>query len=165
MPITVVETSMNDQKIVKPASPPWAVGGWPPLLWQLGNNNSLPLQHLCTQVNPSTDPSFRSAGQTVWAADCQDGRAAMAWDWVELSQGVFALADPMAIVTNLRLVDDSGEALPALQSALHINGIVHGLPWQQAVEHAVVAPAKPAAAPAGWFVPRRPASPRAAGAH
>lgn len=149
-------------------NPPWAVRAWPPLLWQLGKNNSLPLQHLCTQVNPSDDPAFRSVGQTLWAADCQDGRAAMAWDWVELAEGLFAMADPMAIVTNLRLVDDGGELLPALETALHINVIVHGLPWQQAVEHAVISPAQGAAAPAGWFVPRAAAgarSLRAAGAH
>lgn len=153
---------MNDQKIAVPPSPPWAVRAWPPLLWQLGNNNSLPLQHLCTQVNPSEDPAFRSVGQTLWAADCQDGRAAMAWDWVELSDGVFAMADPMAIVTNLRLVDDGGELLPPLQTALHINTIVHRLPWQLAVEQAVTGPtpraAAAAASPAGWFVPRKAAA-------
>lgn len=159
---------MNDQKIAVPSSPPWAVRAWPPLLWQLGNNNSLPLQHLCTQVNASEDPAFRTVGQTLWAADCHDGRAAMAWDWVELADGIFAMADPMAIVTNLRLVDDCGEILPALETAMHINVIVHGLPWQQAVEHAVVSPPSRPVAPAGWFVPRTAAGAagyRPAGAH
>lgn len=159
---------MNNNNIAAAHSPPWAVRAWPPLLWHLGKNNSLPLQHLYTRVNPSDDPAFRNVGQTLWAADCEEGRAAMAWDWVEFPDGVFAMADPMAIVTNLRLVDDGGEILPALQTALHINTIVHGLPWQQAVEHAVVRPApQPAAAPANWFVPRQPAAPglRGAGAH
>lgn len=137
-----------------PYCPPWAVRAWPPLLWQLGKNNSLPLQHLCTQVNPSADPAFRTMGQTLWAAACQEGQAAMAWDWVELTEGLFALADPMAIVTNLRLVDDSGEVLPDGETVRHINGIVHGLPWQQVVEQAVVNPVQRVAAPARWFVPR-----------
>lgn len=154
-----------------PHCPPWAVRAWPPLLWQLGKNNSLPLQHLCTQVSPSADPAFRTTGQTLWAAECGDGQAAMAWDWVELCDGVFAMADPMAIVTNLRLVDDCGTMLPALETALQMNVIVHGLAWQQAVEHAVVNPAQRAAPSARWFVPRAtPGMPpargsRAAGAH
>ena len=93
-------------------------------------------------------------GQTLWGADCAGGQAAMAWDWVELAEGLFALADPMAIVTNLRLVDDSGEALPDGETVRHINGIVHGLPWQQAVEQAVVNPVQRVSPPARWFVPR-----------
>lgn len=151
-----------------PHCPPWAVRAWPPLLWQLGKNNSLPLQHLCTQVNPAGDAAFRTVGQTLWGADCREGQAAMAWDWVELAEGLYALADPMAIITNLRLVDDSGEVLPDIETVRHINGIVHGLPWQQAVEHAVVNPVRRAAAPPRWFVPRAPAAlpqARAAGAH
>lgn len=139
-----------------PHFPPWAVRAWPPLLWQLGRNNSLPLQHLCTQVHPSEDPAFRSMGQTLWAAECEAGQAAMAWDWVELAEGLFALADPMAIVTNLRLVDDSGEFLPDGESVRHINGIVHGLPWQQTVGQAVVHPVQRVSARAAWFVPRPP---------
>jgi hypothetical protein len=50
-----------------------------------------------------------------------------------IGRGVVAMADPMAIVTNLRLVGDEGQPLDATESVLHINGIVHALPWQQAV--------------------------------
>ena len=44
---------------------------------------------------------------------------------------------PMAVVTNLRLVGQEGEVLTAYESARHYNAIVHGLPWQQAVEQAL----------------------------
>ncbi|MDT7833788.1 hypothetical protein [Aquabacterium sp. OR-4] len=161
---------MNDHKT--PQCPPWAIRAWPPILWQLTKSNSLPLQHLCTQVSPANDPAFRSLGQTLWAASCQHGRAAMAWDWVELSEGVFAMVDPMAIVTNLRLVDDQGEPLPSMETARHINGIVHGLPWQQAVEQAISqspqTPGETRDTMPTWFVPRamgHGASVRVAGTH
>ena len=62
----------------------------------------------------------------------------MAWDWVELDAGVVALADPFALVTNLRLVDAHGEALPACETVLHLNEIVHSLPWQSEVCRALI---------------------------
>ena len=71
----------------------------------------------------------------------------MAWDWVQLTCGVVAMADPMAVVTNLRLVNDAGEMLSPYQSAHHFNTIVHGLPWQLAVEQAVAQALHPAPLP------------------
>ncbi len=56
---------------------------------------------------------------------------------MQLTCGVVAMAGPMAVVTNLRLVGEEGEALTACASARHFNAIVHGLPWQQAVEQAL----------------------------
>jgi hypothetical protein len=77
------------------------------------------------------------AGQTVWAAHAEEGEAGMAWDWVELAHGVVALADPLSVVTNVRLVNADGEVLTALQSARFINEMVRALPWQQEVERAL----------------------------
>ncbi len=61
----------------------------------------------------------------------------MAWDWVQIARGVVAMADPMAVVTNLRLVSDEGTLLSAPESARHINRIVRDLPWQHEVEVAL----------------------------
>ena len=83
---------------------------------------------------------FRSVGQTLWAWHGDDGDVGMAWDWIQLTRGVVAMADPMAVVTNLRLVGDEGESLSARESARHFNWIVHGLPWQHEVERALGAP-------------------------
>jgi hypothetical protein len=79
----------------------------------------------------------RTSGQTLWGGNLDDGDAGVAWDWVQISRGVVALADPMSVVTNLRLVGDEGEVLTALQSALYLNALVHGLPWQTEVERAL----------------------------
>jgi hypothetical protein len=61
----------------------------------------------------------------------------VAWDWIELQQGVVAMADPMALVTNLQLTDSHGEILPSTQACLHLNEIVHTLPWQSEVQRAL----------------------------
>lgn len=83
------------------------------------------------------DRSVRSVGQTLWATVSDEGEAGVAWDWVQLGRGIVAMADPMAVVTNLRLVGPEGEVLTAFESAKHLNEIVHTLPWQSEVERAI----------------------------
>ena len=119
---------------------PWTLRAWPTLLWQVNKQIPLPMRHLRTQITSPGDLTFRSMGQTFWAWHSDDGEVGMAWDWVQLGPGVLAMADPMAVVTNLRLVGDEGEVLSALESARHFNWIVHGLPWQHEVERALGAP-------------------------
>ena len=71
------------------------------------------------------------------AGSSDDGEAGVAWDWVQISGDVVAMADPMSVVTNLRLVGDEGEVLTALESARFLNEIVHALPWQSEVQRAL----------------------------
>lgn len=80
---------------------------------------------------------LRTAGQTLWGGSLEEGAAGLAWDWVQISRGVVALADPMSVVTNLRLVGDEGEVLTALESACYLNALVRDLPWQSEVERAL----------------------------
>ena len=117
--------------------PPWTLRAWPPLLWQLGKQIPRRLQHLGTQITNPGNATFRTVGQTLWAWHGDEGDVGMAWDWIQLTRGVVAMADPMAVITNLRLVGDEGEELSALESARHFNWIVHGLPWQYEVERAL----------------------------
>jgi hypothetical protein len=121
--------------------PPWTLRAWAPLLWQVGKQIPLRLRHIGTQITNPGDAMFRTVGQTLWAGYGSDGDVGMAWDWVQLTRGVVAMADPMAVVTNLRLVGDEGQVLDVYESARHINFIVHGLPWQDEVERALCAPA------------------------
>jgi hypothetical protein len=120
------------------ACPPWALRAWPPILWQADRKSQLRLRHLGTSVTNPGDQVMRTAGQTMWAAQYDEGEAGVAWDWVQLSRGIVAMADPMAVVTNLRLIGPEGEVLTALESALHLNAIVHALPWQDEVERALL---------------------------
>jgi hypothetical protein len=132
--------------------PPWTLHAWPPLLWQVGKQIPQRMQHLGTQIINPGDAMFRTVGQTIWAWHCDEGDIGLAWDWVQITRGVVAMADPMAVVTNLRLVGSEGEALSAMESALHINCIVHGLPWQHEVERALGA-SPPATQPLPVFGP------------
>ena len=77
------------------------------------------------------------AGQTVWTATAADGDAGVAWDWIQIAHGVIAIADPMALVTNVRLIGNQGEVWTAPQSAMFLNHLVRELPWQLEVRRAL----------------------------
>ena len=132
--LTVMVTILNS---TLEHCPPWTLRTWPPLLWQVGKRLPLRLQHLGTQITSAGDPLCHTVGQTIWAWRGDAGDVGMAWDWVQLSRGVVAMADPMAVLSNLRLIDDEGEVLTAFESARHFNNIVHGLPWQHEVARAL----------------------------
>lgn len=116
---------------------PWALRAWPALLWQAHGEARVQFQHVSTRIAFGGDPRCPPAGQTLWAAHGDDGDAGMAWDWVQIARGVVAIADPMSVVTNLRIVGDGGEVLTATESALVLNQWVHALPWQSEVQRAL----------------------------
>lgn len=119
------------------ATAPWTLRAWPPLLWQAGRPPRGRFRHLGTRITFPGDRMVRTAGQTLWGGNLDDGDAGVAWDWVQISRGVVALADPMSVVTNLRLVGEEGEVLTSLQASLYLNALVHELPWQSEVERAL----------------------------
>jgi len=73
-------------------------------------------------------------GHTVWGQLGEDTEVGLAWDWVEVTAGVVAMADPMALVTNVKLLDREGEVIAPAVAALHFNQFVHRLPWQRQVQ-------------------------------
>jgi hypothetical protein len=121
----------------KQMTPAWIVCAWPPLLWQAECAPELHFVHLGTRVFHAGDTEHPCSGQTVWGSPSKACAAGVAWDWIELQQGVVAMADPLALVTNLQFTDARGAILPSMQAALHLNGIVHALPWQSEVQRAL----------------------------
>jgi hypothetical protein len=117
--------------------PAWIVYAWAPVLCQADATPSLPFTHLGTRILSARGDDIPCCGQTLWGHAQEPAAAGVAWDWVELRAGVVAMADPLGMVTNLRLVDAQGEALTPLQSALRLHQIVHALPWQDEVSRAL----------------------------
>jgi hypothetical protein len=120
------------------ACPPWTVRAWPPLLWQVDDLQPLLLRHLGTRVTNPGDQISRTAGQTIWATATDGQQAGMAWDWIHLARGVVAMADPLSVVTNLRLVNPDGDVLTPLESLRRLNEVVRTLPWQDEVERVLM---------------------------
>jgi hypothetical protein len=105
----------------------WSIRALPPLLCQAEEPAQLQFNHVATQVFPAGGEDAVLCGQTVWASAVADGEAGVAWDWVQLSRDVVAMADPMCVVSNLRLLGPQGEVLTAWESARHLSQIVYGL--------------------------------------
>jgi hypothetical protein len=120
-----------------PSATAWSLRAWPPLLWQAGHTQLSRFQHLGTHIELTGETPGPPSGQTIWAASADEGRAGMAWDWVQIGRGVVAIADPMSVVSNVRIVDLSGEVLTAQQSARFLNELVRELPWQREVQRAL----------------------------
>lgn len=118
-------------------TPPWIVCAWPPVLCQEALPPPMRLVHRGTHVLPGSDAQQPTCGQTLWASVEDDTQAGVAWDWVELRAGVFALADPLGLVTNLQFLDSSGTVLGPHATACRLNALVRSLPWQAEVRRAL----------------------------
>lgn len=77
------------------------------------------------------------SGQTIWGDPEGEQAAGLAWDWIEVASGVVAMADPMSVITNLRLLRPGGEVMSPVEAAPHLNELVHALPWQSEVQRAL----------------------------
>lgn len=113
--------------------PPWAIYAWPAILCQANDKRKARFTHVGTRVTSVNAGRGLCAGQTVWTEQLDEGEAGIAWDWIEVADGVVAMANPLCVLTNLRLLGDQGELLPARESALHLSRLVCQLPWQDEV--------------------------------
>ena len=121
-------------------TPAWIVYAWAPVLWQAASAPRLHLVHLGTRVLTFGDDDAPCSGQTLWGDNSESRTTGVAWDWVELRQGVVAMSDPLGMVTNLRLLDDHGEILSQTEVAIRLHQLVHALPWQTEVTRALRKP-------------------------
>jgi len=131
---------INSTAITGAMTPAWIVYAWAPVLWQASAATELHLVHLGTRVLTFGDDDSPCSGQTLWGGQSEECTAGVAWDWIELRQGVVAMSDPLGMVTNLRLLDDRGEVLTQTQVAAQLHQLVHALPWQSEVERALRQP-------------------------
>ena len=77
-------------------------------------------------------------GQVLWGVDCEGQMVGMAWDWRELRTDVIAMADPMMVLSNLRLVDEAGIEVTESHRMICLNSAIYRLGWQVqlATQHA-----------------------------
>ena len=121
-------------------TPAWIVYAWTPVLWQAAAAPDLHFVHLGTRVLSFGDEDGPCSGQTLWGDHSEARAAGVAWDWVEVREGVVAMSDPLGMVTNLRLLDAHGEVLSQTQISLRLHQLVHALPWQTEVRRALRKP-------------------------
>jgi hypothetical protein len=134
---STIERGLTIDASTTTLTPAWIVCAWPTLLWQANRAPQLHLAHLGTHVLTFGDAESPCSGQTLWGEASAERSAGVAWDWVEIRDGVVAMADPLGLVTNLKLLDAQGEALPQLETAIRLHQLVYTLPWQTEVKRAL----------------------------
>lgn len=120
----------------------WVLKSWPEVVWQPPASASLwpVFHHMGTDIRTDCDELGRAVGETVWAAQLDDGSMlGAAWEWVEVAQGVPALRDPNGFISNLKLVDGEGLEADELRLIVGLNRIAHATAWQHAVRSVVSA--------------------------
>jgi hypothetical protein len=91
-----------------------------------------------TGIRADCDEVGRALGETVWAAQLEDGSVlGAAWEWVEVLQDVPALRDPNGFVSNLRLACNDGLEFDELHLIVALNRIAHATAWQGVVRSVV----------------------------
>jgi len=115
---------------------PWMIAAWPIIerTVEPATEIASDLHHLGTTVSADCDDYGRLLGHTIWGGT--ESGIGIAWDWVEAMDGVFAMSDPMGVVSNIGFVDKTGASVPDFMAAVHLNQITHALPWQIEVTEA-----------------------------
>ena len=116
-----------------PPTPVVVPFSWPTVFWRTNSSRRPSFKHLATRVTTCRILGEPCSGHTIWRGLSQEGDAGLAWEWIEIASGVVAMVDPMSVSTNMRLVNDHGDVLPATEAALHFNQFVRRLPWQEEI--------------------------------
>jgi len=75
----------------------------------------------------------RPRGETVWSATIGAMTLGLAWEWVELREGVLMLRDPNTIITNVLFLDAELALETECAAISSANRLTHELPWQSTV--------------------------------
>ncbi|MFT7724141.1 MAG: hypothetical protein QM788_15135 [Roseateles sp.] len=88
------------------------------------------VRHARTDVRRPRGSARTLAGTTRWEGRQAGVSAWMEWGWIEVGDGTVVQADPLAVRSNVLLLDERGRPLlsPRLKAALAT--LVYLLPWQ-----------------------------------
>jgi hypothetical protein len=112
---------------------PTIIGLWRPVSTCVSRwmHSARHFEHIGTvHAHPCAGDDFKH-GQLVWGAPDGEFPMAVCWDWAEVRAGIVALANPMTVFSNVRLLAEDGAPLSHSQTLLELNGVIHELDWQR----------------------------------
>jgi hypothetical protein len=123
------------QRSIDMPSPTKDVKSWAPVPAKLceWRESIAGLEHIHTAFLPPRDRSLRRRGTTLWATEFDDSRVGLVWEWAELQGQIVVMVNPMAVITNLTLLDELGRPLNLCARACSLNSAIYGLPWQERI--------------------------------
>lgn len=100
--------------------------------WPVGALSSAAqdVRHARTQVHRQRGGECRLSGSTRWERCYADVCAWVEWDWVEISEGTIAQADPLNVRSNVLLLNERGRPLLSSRRRATLATLVYLLPWQ-----------------------------------
>lgn len=124
---------------------PWTIPAWPHVVWSPKTVQPQRFTHLSTQVLPVEQSSLPRRGQTIWWANIEHGDGAIAWDWIEVRNGLITMLDPMTVISNIDIdLDNDGEPPIEVTNGgltdhrmIMLNAWVHEIEWQPVVRAAL----------------------------
>jgi hypothetical protein len=88
------------------------------------------VRHAHTSLTRARTGGRAVGGLTRWERCYADVSAWVEWDWVEVSEGTVAQADPLNVRSNVLLLDDHGRPLLSSRRRATLATLVYLLPWQ-----------------------------------
>ena len=118
------------------STPIWDVVTWPVVWVESKDRHSLAgeVYHIST-VTIGKAGERGIWGQILFGVESAERLLGLAWDWIALSPGVIALADPMMVLSNVHFRDSDGEPVQAALRVLELNSIIHRIDWQPTVHN------------------------------
>lgn len=116
-------------------TPVWSLVSWPKVWYSAENHAHLATQfrHLSTSITEGHTDDDAVRGQVLYGFECEQRMYGVAWDWVAVGGRFIAMADPMAIVSNVYFVTDDGVTLDDSARIVQLNNLIHQLSWQHPV--------------------------------
>lgn len=90
----------------------------------------LDVVHARTQIRAPRVGARGLGGTTRWERPYADASAWVEWDWVEISAGTVAQADPLNVRSNVLLIDERGRPVLSSRRRAALATLVYLLPWQ-----------------------------------
>lgn len=120
-------------------TPAWELLSWP-TVWASDEHHASiasKMRHLSTSVSEDRTEEGYVFGQVLFGLESAEEKVGIAWDWVALGGKILAIADPMAIVSNLHFLGEDGRAVREAARILELNNVVNSVPWQRRVRRAL----------------------------
>ncbi len=113
---------------------------WPDVRMQIGALRDLCFEHLITDslrvLPPRHAGRWALGGRTLWHSTVLRQRVGLQWPWVMDLSGLVMLEDPLAIETNVQVVNVEDELIGSGPPILERMHVLNSLRWQQVVADA-----------------------------
>ena len=75
----------------------------------------------------------KRCGSVLWQASVHGAELWLSWAWHEVKRDVIAIDNPLAVMSNVAIIEAAGAEISQENRILHLHAALYRLPWQSAV--------------------------------